>query len=83
MTTKKKATSAGIKTAARVSLNFQLKNTTLAEYCRENGIDKAQASRALRGVDTTPRAKELKKLLIEASKEPAQVNPQSMTAEAQ
>lgn len=80
MNTKKKATQTGIKTAARVSLNFQLKGETLAGYCLKNGIDKGQASRALRGVDKTPRAKALKEHLIQASKEPPELTEQSMTA---
>ena len=46
---------------------FVAKNTSLAAWCREHGIDRSWASRALADVEQCPAAKRLKSRIMAAA----------------
>ena len=52
----------------RVRSNFVEKGTSLHAYCKQNNIHRGNAEKALLGTWSTKGGKDLKKLLIQASK---------------
>jgi hypothetical protein len=55
---------------ARVKAGFILEGTTLKGWCRANGVDARYAHKVLAGQHTGPKAKALKRRIIQASRAP-------------